>query len=146
MAKTDDKTLDLIREVARQKAEIASAERPDWKTNQTFSYNENMSGAINLGTVSKVGMIIEMAAFLLTRQTYYDEAAKTLGVEDPPEFSWCGYSAKDWMSDFKSRINKIQIAAKKRKFEALEERLNKIISPEKRAEMELEAIERDLKK
>lgn len=43
------------------------------------------------------------------------------------------------------RIMKIQIASEKEKLESLETRLNKIISPEKRAELELEAIEAELK-
>ena len=33
MAKTDKKTLDLIKEVQARKIEIAKAARPQWKTN-----------------------------------------------------------------------------------------------------------------
>lgn len=48
----------------------------------------------------------------------------------------------DWFLEvlllIKMRIMKIQIASEKEKLESLETRLNKIISPEKRAEIEAE--------
>ena len=58
---------------------------------------------------------------------------------------WNGFSVNDWIDDIKTRINKVQIASKKVKLEHLESRLNAIISPELRAEMELEAISAELK-
>jgi hypothetical protein len=43
------------------------------------------------------------------------------------------------------QTNKVQIASKREKLSKLEERLKKIISPELQAELELEAIESELK-
>jgi hypothetical protein len=70
-----------------------------------------------------------------------------LGVENPPDFkfTWDNFTADEWIGDIKARIAKIQISAEKEKLENLEKRLNKIVSPEKRAELELEAIEQELK-
>lgn len=85
-----------------------------------------------------------MASFLAGLSINYIDVAKMLGVEKPPEFTWDGYSVENWMSDLRLRITKIQIVAEKKKLESLEDRLNKIISPKKRAELELEAIANEL--
>ncbi len=48
------------------------------------------------------------------------------------------------MEDIKTRINKIQIVSKRKKLEELEARLNSIISPSLKAEMEVDAIAAEL--
>lgn len=144
---TDAQTLDLIKLVAKQKEEISKAERPSFRTNCSFSYTEGRSNDnINLQTVSDVKQLINIAAFILDKQSNYKEAAEKLAVESPPDFTWQSFTATDWLEDLKLRIGKVQIAAKKKKLEALEERLSKIVSPELRAKMELEAIQAELAK
>ncbi len=142
--KTDTKTLDLIREVSRQKAEISRALKPNWITNCNFSYNENSSNVINIHVESNIRNLVCIVAFLTEKERSYKEAATKLGIE-APAFQWNGYSVADWSEDIKVRINKIQITSKQKKLEALEARLNSIISPELRAEMELEAIANELR-
>lgn len=144
--KSDEKTLELIKEVNRQKKDIESAERPNWITNSLFSYSENDSQAVNIKVEQNVRNLICYAAFLSEREKAYKETAAALGVADPPAFTWSGYSVKDWHEDIKARINKVQLSAKKKKLELLESRLSAIISPELRAELELEAIQADLNK
>lgn len=145
MAATDKKTLELIAQVKAKKAAIAKAEKPSYNTNLSFSYVEgNRSGATNLNVETDVRKLISIAAFLTERSAAYLVAAKLLGVDKPPEFTWDGFTVEDWIADLKMKITKIQIVAEKKKLEALEERLNKIISPEKRAELELEAIANEL--
>lgn len=143
-AKTDKKTLDLIAEVNRQKAEIAKADRPNWRTNCSFSYTEGSSNAVNLQVESNVKNLILIAAFLTEKAANYKAAAATLGVDNPPDFTWSNFSLQDWLEDLKTRLTKIQIATKRKKLETLEERLNKVISPELRAQMELDAITSEL--
>lgn len=144
-AKTDNLTMALISQVREQKAAIAKAERPQYKTNCSFQYVEgDTSKAINIHVENNVRSLILMAAFLLERASHYRDAAIRLGVEDVPKFSWCGFSSEDWIDDIRLRINKIQIAAQRLKLERLEARLNNIISPELRAKMELEDIASEL--
>lgn len=143
--KMDEKTLSLIKEVNKRKAEIASLERPNWKTNCSFSYIEDkIVYPINIHVESSVMKLVSMAGFLVERKNAYKEAEKFLGLE-APEFSWMGFSVEDWISDIKTRIDKIQIADKRKKLDTLESRLNQIVSPELRAKLELEAIEAELK-
>lgn len=140
---TDTKTLDLIREINRQKEEISKAEKPNWVTNCSFGYIEDSPNRINLHVESNLRNLISIGAFLLDKERSYKEAGEKLGVE-ADKFRWGGFSTDDWFEDLRTRINKIQIASKRKKLEALEARLNLIISPELRAEMELEAIQNEL--
>jgi hypothetical protein len=141
---TDQATQTLIAEVKTRKAEIARSERPNYKTNCAFSYDEGKAGATNLQVEASVGKLIQIAAFLIQREDAYNTAASRLAVDNPPKFEWGGYSTADWFSDIRTRIGKIQIADKRKKLEILETRLNAIISPELRAKMELEAIASEL--
>lgn len=143
--KNDTKVLDFINEVKRRKAEIASAEKPNYKTNCSFSYIEGKAvDSINLRVEADVKNLICIAAFLRDKEDAYTDTAQELGVADIPEFTWNGSSVADWISDIKTRINKIQISTKKKQLETLEERLGAIISPELRVELELQAIAKEL--
>jgi hypothetical protein len=142
--KTDQKTLDLINEVKKRKEEISKIEKPSWITNCTFCYIEgNLTGSINIHVQTNVMTLVKIAAFLLNQERTYEAAATAMGVE-APAFTWDGFKVADWIEDIKARINKVQIVSKKTKLEELEARLNKIISPELRAELELEAIAGEL--
>ena len=140
---TDERTLALIQEVTRRKQEIARLERPQWKTNCSFVFSEDGTQPINLHVESDVRKLVRMAAFIFSRAEAYGLAANLLGV-DAPDFQIQGYSSEDWISDIKDRIAKIQIATKRKQLEALETRLNGLISPELRAQLELQAIEAEL--
>lgn len=143
--KADQKTLDLIKEVKARKAEISRAERPNWKTNCSFSWVEgSSSGAINIHVQTDIRLLISMAAHLHGKAEAYNDAARWLGVENPPPFTWNSYPTGEWIDDIKARIDKVLIATKKQKLEALESRLNAVISPELKREMELEAITAEL--
>ena len=146
MAATDKKTLELIAQVKAKKQAIAKAEKPAYKTNCSFSYIEgNRGSATNIHVETDIKKLILMAAFLTERNgSYQNVALKVLGVEKPPEFTWDGYTVDEWVGDIKQRIAKIQISSEKKKLEALEARLNSIVSPELKAQMELEAIEAEL--
>lgn len=145
MAKTtDQQTLILIKEVQKQKAEIARVDRPTWRTNCAFVYTEGSSVSTNIQVLSRLDELVKIAAFIQQKEEAYGKAAFTLGVDSPPDFQWNGFGVSDWIEDLKLRIAKIQIATKRKKLETLEERLNKIISPELRARLELEAIQAEL--
>ena len=149
MAKTDQTTLKLIKEVQSRKAEIEKVKKPNWQTNCSFSYIDKStglggSGAINLHVCSDLSVLLNIAAFLDERAKAVKAAAKLLEVDSPPTFKWNGYTVKEWLDDLKMRVAQIQIKKKEEKLEQLEKRLNKIVSPELRAEMELEAIQAEL--
>lgn len=141
---TDEKTLDLIKEVNRRKEEIAQLGKPSWSTNCSFCYAEGkLTDPINLHVESKVSSLVSIAGHLLSKEDTYNRAAGILGVEVPP-FTWQTFRVQDWLSDIQLRINQLQISNKQKSLSALEERLNKVISPALRAELELQEIQDEL--
>jgi len=144
---TDQITLDLIKEVNRRKSEIAQIEKPNWITNCSFSYSETgLTDVINIHVEANIKKLIAIVAFLISKKNAYREAVEALEltIDDYSPFVWGGFKPNEWISDIKTRINKLQIASKKASLEKLETRLNAIISPELRAKMELEAIASEL--
>lgn len=135
---TDAKVQALIDLVKVKKEEIKKAEKPNWVTNCSFRYSEDRAEGFNIQTITDTDKLVHALAFLKTRAAAYDEAAAELGVKGG--FSWLGFSIEDWTSDFKTRVDKVNIAKKKKELELLEERLDKLISPELKAQMELDEI------
>ena len=146
-ASTDQKTLALITEVKKKRAEIAKLDRPVYKTNCSFRFDEGTAGtAINLHVETDLRRLTSIAAFLIHRESGFAQAAQKIGADPVPSFSWNGYSLDEWLDDLRTRVSKIQIAARRAKLEALEERLRKIISPEMQAQLELASIQSELGK
>lgn len=146
MAKTDDKVIKLMADVKRRKEEIAEAEKPNFTTNMSFSFVPGESRPMNLRVEKSVAKLVEIAGFLVSQQVLFANGAKVLGLtsQETPEFLWDGFRPEDWLKDIKTLLNKLQITNKKKQLAALEARLDKIVSPELRAEMELAEIEKEL--
>jgi hypothetical protein len=139
---TDAKVQALIDLVKVKKEEIKKAEKPNWVTNCSFRYTEDRADGFNIQTITDTDKLVHALAFLKARAASYDEAAAELGVKS--SFTWLGFTLEDWTSDFKTRVDKVNITKKKKELELLEERLDKLISPELKAQMELEEISKML--
>ena len=135
----DQTVLLLIEKVKEKKSQIQKVENPSWKTNCVFTLGGDK---INIRTLQTVSELVSIASAVRARETSWKEVIEELGVKE--DCVVCDYSPNDWMSDIKTRVNKININMDKRNLAKLEERLDKIISPELRAKMELEAIEKEL--
>lgn len=134
----------LMEEVRKRRSEIAQAEKGAWRSNGVFSYDQNMNSAINLNVINDKSKLIEMAAFILSKERDHALAVTTLGIDEPPPFTWFGFSSENWIADFKTRINKLSIDAKRKKLEELENKLNNLVSPEMRRQMDLDAIANEM--
>jgi hypothetical protein len=132
---TDERVLALQDKVKAKKAEIEKAERPSWKTNCSFSTSKSK---INIQTVSKVEDLIDLTVILLHESTLHAAACKALGVEI--KYLKDGFTVDDWMSDFKTRVSKIEILKKKKELAVMEARLSKMLSPEAQLEIELKEL------
>lgn len=139
----DGKITKLLELVQQKRQEIERINNPVFKTNCGFSYRESGNEIINLHTVTDVGELVKIGAFV------EDMAARYLAFSNfhkvnAPKFTWRTFSVSDWTDDIKMRIAKVQISAKKKELDDLENRLNKLVSPELRQKMELELIEKQL--
>ncbi len=141
---TDETALALLRDISRRKDEIAQAERSSWKTNGQFSFNGTTLNLHVSGADGDVTQLMLVAAQLLRLEDDFERAATVLGVEKPPALKLSGYLVRDWLEDVRTRINRVQIKAKREKLEKLEARANAILTPEMKARLELEALSAEL--
>jgi hypothetical protein len=141
-SKSDEQVQKLFDIVQEKKKEIASLDKPNWITNGSFSYTRGSHDRVNIFIISDPAELIHILAFLGGTYTDYIHVIRELDLN--VEFSWMGYSIDAWNQDLKTRLAKIQISDKKKQLENLEERLNSLISPEKKKELELAAISKEL--
>ena len=141
---TKDEVIDKLLQVAKDKRkEIEQAEKPNWRTNCSFGYRPDTSERTNLQIQTKVDTLVDIMAFLIEKRDGWEKARSIL-VLPYKQFTWQGFTYDDWYSDIISRINKINIAEKKKELDEIEGRLNKLVSPERREQMELEALQKML--
>ena len=141
MENTSDKLVgELLKVIQEKKETIAKAERPNWSTNCSFRVSKDVSTSTNLQVCDNVVELTEILGFIIEKRKAFNEAKEILGVSG--SFKWLGFTFEDWVSDIKTRIAKIQISSKRKELEILEARLDKIISPELRAKMELAEIQK----
>lgn len=135
----DNKINELFAVLHKQQQEVDAAEKDvkrSWKTNCSFVLPYSMQ-PINIQVATKE-TIVNIYADMLSIMEFRAKAAITLGVD--VDTDWNGFSVEDWVADFKKRIASISIKNQKTKLASLEQRLDAIVSPEQRREMELEAI------
>ena len=135
----DTKITELFNVVRRQQQEVEAAEKESkqsWKTNCSFQI-EGTTIPINIQTATEAqlkGVVI----ILMQHVDYMPRAETLLGLKVSDKID--GYSYTDWLADCKKRVTVMGLRAKKTNLEALEKRLNAIISPEQKRQMELDAI------
>lgn len=135
----DELVLQLLKDVAEQKAAIEKAGNPTWETNLMFRFNaDQASNTININTVTDTRKLVEILGFLIDRESNFEKAKSILGVEG--KFTWLGFSLAEWQSDLVTRANIINIQAKRKQLAELDAKLNSLVSKETREELELQAL------
>lgn len=143
MSNEKDKIIEQLFEVVqKKKSEIEKVEKAKWQTNCSFAFDYESNKRSNIQVVSTVDQVVAMLAHLIVMKNANEEASKILNVES--KFEWMGFTFQQWEADFKTRVEKILISAKKAELKTLEERLDKLVSKERREELELEAIKKQL--
>lgn len=137
----DQKINELFAVVRKQKAEVEAAEKESkqsWKTNCSIivPYGRD-EGQVNIQTANEA-KIKNIVMGLLKHREYSAEAEQLLGLKSDGTYN--SFSYEDWFADCKKRISVLGIRAKKDQLAILEDRLNGIVSPDQKRQMELEAI------
>ena len=142
---TDQKIKELFDTVQEKKLAIEKAERPCWLTGGNFGYSANSAhDRTDVKTVTDVRKIVDMLAFLIDRKEKSEKAATELGVEY--NFKWLGFTLDEWKNDFQTRVNQISILELRKKLSEMESRLNLVLTPALKAEMEVDSITDELSK
>lgn len=141
---TDDAVMELLRTVKQKKDEIkALSRKPNWLTTCTLGRNsDSAADRVNIMTIVDPARIIELYTFLLEKELHWEKAAKDLGFDLAPTHQ--GYSIADWKADLKTRASQLVLEQKRRDIDTLDKRINSLVSPDQRREMELEALQKEL--
>jgi hypothetical protein len=141
----DDRVLALFANLQAKKAEVAGAERPVYITGGQFRYSTNSpSGTIDITVERNISKLKEIWMFLNERASHNAPANEFFGIQDP--FKWQNFTVEEWERDLKTRANFIQLKERKAELQVLEDRINRVVSPELRRQMEMDAIEAELSK
>ncbi|AJD93126.1 hypothetical protein JMA_38080 (plasmid) [Jeotgalibacillus malaysiensis] len=132
MANTNDKRiLDLRAKIEQKKREIGKKERFAPLTNCQIEVDGNR---INLHTLNR-----KQAIALLVKLHSLLNSAKKLGFEEEYELS--GFKVADFVEDLQTKIRLLDKDIEQKKLDALEKQLHKLLSDDKKVELELDAIE-----
>jgi len=140
----DQAVLDLLVKVEQKKKEIAKAKtRPVWRTSCTFGKDPNSTqDRTNIQTVRDTRKLVEIFAFLNIQQQELRRAADDLNVDF--DGNWLSYSISDWKEDIRTRVAQLSIEQKQKEIDILDERVNRLVTPEQRRIMELKALQQIL--
>jgi len=132
----DQKILDLKKQIQEKKSKLDKLQRFTPITNCSIEIDGTTR--INIQTLNKDDIIRLMAKL----KSYYNAAAE-LGIEDQLTFS--GYKSLDWVRDLRQRLDILSRKDEETKLRAMEDKLQALLSNEKKVEIELDEIESMLK-
>lgn len=143
MSSIDQTIQGLFAKLAERKAKVASLEAEiakSWKTNGTFRLIGGTS-TTNIQTAT-AETLDEVAAHVVMLANAMSEAGIKLARPSVQKVQ--GYTSVDWFSDLQKRFAMIDVREEKRQLEALETRLNSVLSPEERRRIEVELLAKEL--
>ena len=132
-AKNDERILTLKKQIEEKKNELGKQPRFSPVTTCLLNYN---GSRINLHTLMRVGDINPILVWLNT----YVMSAKDLDISCE-DIVFDGFCVTDWIDDLLSKKAVVEYAAKKDQLTALEKKLDKLLSDDKKTELEIDAIE-----
>ena len=130
MSKNDDRILELKKQIEAKKKTIAEKKiRFTPETNCVL----NIDGVIfNLNVCSDSDLLL-----LLVRLHSYQMAALDLGID---HFEISGYSVTTWVDDIKSKLDVLTAKKGEADLKRMESKLDKLLSEDKKTELELDEI------
>lgn len=133
MATKNDNTILLLKEKARKKrAELGAEPKFAPVTTCVFTlYGEK----VNIHTLD-----MSKTLFYLTQFKSMIEAAKDIPEASPQDIIIDGFDITEWYNDLLSKLSTLQYMKKLRDITALEQKLDKLLSEDKKVELELDDI------
>lgn len=130
MSKNDDRILELKKQVENKKKEIA-------KKNVKFVPETNLIIEIN-GQKTNINVLSEKdLKSLLVILNMYRMSSADLEMND---FEISGYKVDKWMNDVRAKINMKTLKREETELKELESKLDKLLSDDKKTELELDSI------
>jgi hypothetical protein len=141
---TIDQTIQtLFAKLAERKAKVASLKADvakAWKTTGAFRLIGSTS-TTNIQTAN-VETLEEVATQVIILTDAQDKASAKLSR--PSKQKVQNYTIDDWFNDLQKRLAMIDVREEEKQLEALEQRLNSVLSPEERRRIEVELLAKEL--
>lgn len=131
----DQKILNLKKQIEDKKFKLGKSQKFSPVTNCSIELDGIRT---NIQTLSK-----EQLINMLVKINSYAMAAKDLELIN--EYSISGYNVMDWITDLKGKLDFMGRKEEEQKLKAMETTLDKLLSDEKKVEIELDAIAASLK-
>lgn len=128
MSKNDERVLQLKKVIEDKKAELKAVKRFTPLTNCVLDLDGQK---YNLNVLQLTDLQL-----LLVKLNMYLISAKDLGIN----LEITGYNIAEWIADIKSKIEIFEYKKKESELKALEAKLDKMLSDEKKTELELDEI------
>lgn len=128
MSKNDERVLQLKKIIEEKRSELKAVKRFTPLTNCVLSL-DNQNYNLNV-------LQLDDLKLLLVKLNMHLMSANDLGIA----LEILGYNVADWMTDIKSKIETFEHKAKEAELKTLEAKLDKMLSDEKKTELELDEI------
>ncbi|MFR7913874.1 hypothetical protein [Eubacterium ramulus] len=130
MSKNDDRILELKKQIEEKKTTLM-------EKNTKFSPETNCILILD-GTTYNLNVLNDESLTFLKIQLYtYKMAVIDMKITD---FKISGYSLDDWISDINKKLEIHEIKQKQNELKAMEAKLDKLLSEDKKTELELDDI------
>lgn len=136
MSKNDDKILLLKKQIEEKKQDLGANVRFNPITNCSIDLDGNRYNLNALQKESHMYLLVKLNSLLLS--------VKDLKI-DVNSFIISGYNITEWMTDIESKIKVLNRKEKELELRNAEAKLDKLLSDDKKVELELENIENMLK-
>ena len=135
MSKNDDRIMLLKKQIDEKKVALMAAKSNEpYKTTCVIDLDGNK---INIHVLKS-----DELAMLLVKLNVYRMSAENLGMQ---LFAISGYDVNMWMDDVKKRIAMLKFKETEKELRAAEDKLNALLSEDKKTELEIDNIEALLK-
>lgn len=132
--KNDKIILTLKAEIEKKKEQLKKVSKFSPITNCSLELD---GVRFNLNAIS-----LEQLYQIMVKVNTYKLSAEDLGIEKETKFS--GYILEDWLTDLKSRLSILGMKEEETKLKKMEQRLHELLSTDKKVELEIDAIMKDL--
>lgn len=130
MNKNDERVLQLKQVIDKKKSELKGSKKFTPLTNCVLDL-EGQKYNLNV-------LQLDDLQLLLVRLNMYLMSAKDLGIS--LEIKISGYNIAEWITDIRCKIEIFEYKKKEAELKALESKLDKMLSDEKKTELELDEI------
>ena len=135
MSKNDDRILELKKQIEEKKATLA-------EKNVKFSPETNCVLIMDDTTYNLNVLNDDALTFLKIKLYTYKMAMLDMKITD---FKLSGYSLDEWISDINKKLETHEVKQKQNELKAMEAKLDKLLSEDKKTELELDDIAAMLK-